>query len=613
MDMRLARLGRFAMGATLGGLFVGVAEGVYRGVSPLYTGALYAALWAVIGAGIAFAVAALFRHRSVLGPLASWGIVTAVASSAWVLVRLVIVRDLMHEDPSSGPVGLAGGFAAALVLGIAVRLLTRKLDEGLDIARQSMRPWGFPAGAVILFTLLALGGGDDLPDQIPKATRDFHSTGVVLVVADALRADALGPYGAGPHRGKVATPHIDAFARQALVFSDASAQASWTKPAVASLLTSRHVSAHGTTAESAVLPETLPTVASALRDKNVYTAAVVASPSIEEGYGFARGFDMFRYLAPVRYVGAPRGAHRIAAYNAYRGLRERIFEMHRQPEHFYRPAATVSAVALRILDHAATGNRFFLYLHYMEPHDPYFADEGTSYARISEPTPPREAAPAMRLAYRDEVRRFDQAFGELLRALAERGLNGSTTVILTADHGEEFADHGGFYHGTTLYEEQISLPLLIRGPGIVPGRETRLTRQIDIAPTILGRFGVAPPHSWEGLDLLDEPPDITQSLAEVNHQGSQLVSLRTASAESALKLIVANADNPRRLPSKELFDLARDPREQSPMPVVPEHLEALEDALAEAQKQARRGGATAGRRRIDASADAALRALGYAQ
>jgi arylsulfatase A-like enzyme len=360
-------------------------------------------------------------------------------------------------------------------------------------------------------------------------------------------------------------------------------------------------------AKNSVLPASLPTIASVLAEGHVQTAAVVTNYNLEPAYGFARGFADYVYLAPARYLGAPPEAYRLAAYETYRLLRERYVTFDRQQRYFYRSGAAVSTRALGMLD--AVGDKdFFLYLHYMEAHDPYFAVTGESYARVSSPKPPVSLADPMREAYRDGVQRFDTYFGMLRDGLDERHLTERTTIIVVADHGEEFADHGGFYHGLTLYEEMLHVPLLISGPGIAAGTDDRLVRQIDLGPTVLGRFGAKAPTSWEGKDIFAGSERATISIAEENHEGNVLRAIRTGND----KLIVANPDNPRGLAPSELYDLGRDPREKYPLhteAVAARLLGVLENAL----NAARRGGAHATTHDRDAASEAELRALGYVQ
>ena len=567
-----------------------------------YGALLYGALWAAAGL---FLAVGLQRTRA---PLA-WGTTCALSLSAAVLVRFVVSRDILAEAPGHWPRALAAGGLAGIVLfalgGLILPRLERRLLQAPALA---MAAWSVPVLVLGLFARAT---------QAPETASLYRPVtpppviggkGVILIVADALRADALGVYGAGQHRGAPATPHLDAFAAQAQVFDNASAQASWTKPAMASMLTSRHVSAHDTMSKPAILPSTLPTLGQVLQTHNVTTAAVVTNYNLERSFGFARGFDAYEYLPPARYLGAPPEANRLAAYNVYRLARERLFRSQRAARYFYQPATAVNAAALDIIDRMGQGN-FFMWLHYMEPHDPYFAVDGTSFGKVSDPHPNAADAAAMRLAYADGVRTFDTAFGELLQALETRGMH-ETMIMVVADHGEEFGEHpGGFYHGTSLYEELLHIPLLVRVPHAPPGRRARLVRQIDVAPTVLGYLGVDAPASWEGVNMLTaKEPDVT--LAEEDHEGNVLQSVRAIASHT--KVIVANKGNPRGLPAVETFDLQRDPHEQN---VLPDNATTtlLQQRITTLQQEARRGGHRAHERLLDTAARAELRSLGYVQ
>jgi arylsulfatase A-like enzyme len=181
-------------------------------------------------------------------------------------------------------------------------------------------------------------------------------------------------------------------------------------------------------------------------------------------------------------------------------------------------------------------------------------------------------------------------------------------LILVGDHGEEFAEHGGFYHGTTLYEELLHVPLIVQGPGLEPRTVSGLARQIDVAPTVLARLGVQPPATWEGRDLFGATPLPEVTIAEEDHEGNLLRSIR----QGAKKLILANEDNPRGLKPVELYDLVQDPKEQY-VRQAPSEVETLSQTLTEHQAQAKKGGAAAEKKPMDADAEAELRSLGYVQ
>ena len=131
-------------------------------------------------------------------------------------------------------------------------------------------------------------------------------------------------------------------------------------------------------------------------------------------------------------------------------------------------------------------------------------------------------------AYKDEVERLDKGLGLLFAGLKERGLWDKVQIIFTADHGEEFADHGYFFHGTSLYEEQLKVPLIIFGQDIAAGRQPAMARQVDILPTICALNNLPINPKLVGMDLLSGTVP-TLHLAEEDHQGHELVAIITLS------------------------------------------------------------------------------------
>jgi arylsulfatase A-like enzyme len=271
--------------------------------------------------------------------------------------------------------------------------------------------------------------------------------------------------------------------------------------------------------------------------------------------------------------------------------------------------------------------RFVAYLHYMEPHDPY-----TPPARLR-PTPPPGLRPAvaegkidelakginfhgaprlsdreigwLRQLYDAEVRSWDESLDTLLRGLAAAGVLDSTIVVVTADHGEEFQEHGLLKHGAHLYEESIRVPLIVAGPGIAPARRTDLAQGIDLLPTVAGRLGLETPAGLPGRDLFatfggDDAVSETGSGIAPDGSFTDVVALRT----SRWKLIRTPALN-----RVELYDLARDPGEHESATDGSESA-ALGAALDRWAASAPPPPLATG---SDASMRAKLRALGYVE
>jgi arylsulfatase A-like enzyme len=170
----------------------------------------------------------------------------------------------------------------------------------------------------------------------------------------------------------------------------------------------------------------------------------------------------------------------------------------------------------------------------------------------------------LRQLYDAEIRTWDDSLATLLRGLESAGVLDSTLVIVTADHGEEFQEHGRLKHGSHLYEESIRVPLVIAGPGIPAGRRGDVAQGIDLFPTIAGLLGLSPDSPPAGRDLLATREGgnvISETGMGILPGGepTELVSLRTPD----WKLI-----RTRGIDGIELYDLARDPGEHASEPTA---------------------------------------------
>jgi arylsulfatase A-like enzyme len=186
-------------------------------------------------------------------------------------------------------------------------------------------------------------------------------------------------------------------------------------------------------------------------------------------------------------------------------------------------------------------------------------------------------------------------------------------IVLTGDHGEEFHEHGGWWHGTTLYDEQIHVPLILKPPaGGARGRVIdELTTSLDITPTIIASAGLAVPPAMQGHPLpLDSgtAPSRDSVFSEEDFEGNVLQSVRTPSS----KLVTANPGNPRGLQPEELYKLKTDPGEQhSLVSTDPTLLEELRAALGRSYLEARAHGGAGAQTDVDSVTKDRLRALGY--
>ncbi len=406
-----------------------------------------------------------------------------------------------------------------------------------------------------------------------------HSKGlnVLLIIIDALRPDRLGCYG----YERNTSPVLDALAGDGILFADAMAQGAETTTSMPSLLVGRRPGEPGMEWVShrdkvfARPAGDCPTLAEVLKRGGYATAAITANPLIGPTMGVAKGFD---------YLDDSCGRDRAWLRTTALAVNERACEWLERRERDDGP--------------------FFLYLHYLEPHNQYrppsefclFGRPGYTprddalneeMNRLPETVPDqrvteealREAGLSLRDVarlsdlYDGEVRCVDHYVGQLLERLRQLGLYENTLIIVTADHGEAFLEHGFLEHGGSLHQEQIWVPLLLRAPGAPGGRRVEgVVELVDLAPTLLQAAGIEPPAGmsrrsfYEALLRGGQAGD-GAGLAEIPYRETKALRLGNQ------KLIVS----PR---GAELYDLERDPGEARDLAAArPGEVKRLRDVL----------------------------------
>ena len=454
-------------------------------------------------------------------------------------------------------------------------------------------------------------GAATSPAEGPAAAR-VERPNLVLYVVDTLRADHLGCYG----YDRPTSPRLDAFAREGVRFAEARAQSSWTKPAMATILTGLHPVTHGAERRAQGIAPEVRTLAERLSAAGYETAMFTTNPTVVEKFGFGRGFDRFEYVHQLQ--GRKRRSVRSA-------------EMHQ-------------AAAAWLDGRVAPERPFLLVVHTLDPHDPYRPPEpyrsrfapgvdvaaaccfrGERLAALSEEEAAIRRRDSMAL-YDGEIAANDASFGRLVDDLRARGLLDRSAVLFTSDHGEEFHEHGGWRHAESLFEEVLRVPLVVRLPGGASAGATIAdpADQIDIAPTLLDLAGVAVPPELPGASLLPvigggaSPP--RESLAWLRHPAFDVTAIRDGNwkwvrHEGVLRSVTAGVAGDAGVagvsePAEALYDLEADPGERKNLlEAEPDRRRALALRVKEARARLARREA-GGEVEIDPELDAELRALG---
>jgi len=395
------------------------------------------------------------------------------------------------------------------------------------------------------------------------APGDLAGWNVLLVTIDTLRADRVGFAG---YEG-VETPVMDGLAAQGVVFEDAIAAGPVTLPSHATILTGRYPPAHGALDNGFYsLPEDVPTLATALRERGYDTAAVVGSYVLIDRTGLDAGFQEY----------------------------DDTFSKPRQRGQAYRErrAGDVTAAAKRWLEGRDSAAPFFLWVHYFDPHAPY--------------DPPEPYRTQYRLRpYDGEIAYTDAQLGELLDALRASGQLDRTLVVVTADHGEAFGDGGELTHGLLLRTSTLRVPLVLVAPGRVPAgrRVPSVVSTADIAPTVLELVGAPPLAGVQGRALPLGPRDEERFVySETRLPADEFGWSMLAGVRSGRWAWV-------RAPRPELYDLDEDPGETTSLDGERPELAAQLDARVGEFLDAGRDSVV--RSQLSEEQVVALRSLGY--
>lgn len=619
---------------TIGGMLAGVFEVLlisnFGGAPANFSGLLFAIvaygiLGGIIGLGKNIVAQLLPFHAERKRDRLFIGAFMTSASLSAVLFLILFFRAFrdFHAErvrylEPTGLLTIAVLLVGAFILFLLVRLLLVSLLK--RILNWILMPFGYIAviaGTVVIGIVLNMSlaketeavqapfsyGGQEVPAEKPS---------VILIMVDTLRRDRIGCYKDG---NAVATPNIDALAADGAVFDQVYAQATHTKPSTATLLSSRYPTEHRAIHKTDALPEGVTTLAELLADGGYYCGGIVTNINLAPIYNFQQGFHEYTYLPPKFFFGANEAASRLVVYGVLRLIRMKIVKS-KYVYHFYRSGETVTGYYDDFLKRNSD-KTFFLFLHYMDPHDPYFEHpfSGLGYARAAMPNPDPKFVEPFKEFYRQDAEYLDTWIGEVITRLKDLGLYDNSLVILTSDHGEEFYEHGGWWHGTTLHEEQIRVPLIIKKPASEDAGtySEKLCGLLDVPPTILAELGSDLLPEMRGRDLFETNPEdefIPEIFAEADHEGNVVQMLRVG----PWKYIKTNPDNPRRRPARQLFFLPDDPDEMKNLiDAEPTKAEEMELLLKAKYQDVLAGRVEGAAMEMDQATQERLRALGYTQ
>lgn len=537
----------------------------------------------------------------------------------FLFTALYLLRDLTLPQLRLFPPSVVVAIVVAAIVWIGIAFLSRRVSVRSGIGDRSRARFRSALALVVLVSVVVTLGLSFMESRrLPRASLvPDSSPNVVLIVVDALRPDHISAYG----YDRNTTPNLARLANGGALFTKAYSHGNRTIISMPSLFTSLYPSFHGAVGIKGLavpLPQSKVTIAELLRDAGYTTVGLMSNIYLKNPYGLTQGFDIVEEYNVVRF--------NLSVYRLLETLGVIALPPYR---HSKAPNATVVTDSAIKWVNRLSAHPFFVFLHYMDVHHPYelpddhqgtfggenkAIDPGALFlktAKMVRTQPPLELpAPELQQLideYDNCIHYTDYEIGRLIRVLEELSGGRETVVIFTADHGDEFLEHGSLYHTNLLVEELIRVPLIIWHSNAAPAGDKieTLVGHVDVLPTVAELIGTVPPEEAVGTSLVPllrgvDTSHNGYSIAE----GDYCVSLNTES----WKLMYVDSTG-----TYELYDLSTDPQGMNDVSVrYPDQLEEmrglLEDYLQSAREVKRES-----KTPVSSEALRQLKALGYVQ
>ena len=367
-----------------------------------------------------------------------------------------------------------------------------------------------------------------------KSTRKDRPCNVILITIDCLRADHLHCYG----YSRDTTPFIDSIARKGITFRNGFANGPFTASAFPAILTSTYALDNGRD----ITLKNRTFVSEILQKEGIRTAAIHSNPYLSSQAGYNRGFDYFEDFLnqPVlsrRSISLQKGLNLLQKVEMVTkrlntkfvrepaSLIKNYFVPREEP---FVPAHVITEMGAKWINNSP--DPFFLWVHYMDLHEPYIILNTNVDQMYSRHVSRLLQSALLRVKqkhiqhiidiYDDKLRYIDLQVERLCSFLKKAP---DSVVIITSDHGQEFYEHGNFGHRAKYYDEILHIPLIIHGKP-VKMQSDDMRSQLDISPTILSCYGIAPPANYCGSSLFSGPiNDVVISESSHNEKGLFLV------------------------------------------------------------------------------------------
>lgn len=502
-------------GGMIGGGLVGLIEAVYltlndgyeRWTLPFCTMAYYS-IWGLL-VGLAFFCAVAFTIIVFKVKLRSRQVFAVFASAMVVYLSLFPAGGSFAGLFGIRPVSIVGILvisAAVAVLYVAAFYVFKTV---YNLFSKIYKNAALPILIIHICVLLIAGAAamaspvkpdGSMPYIKPSGHRLTGKPNVVFLLVDCLRYDWISPSGYD-----IYTPAMRSLADDGIKFNNCISNSNWTMPAVASILTSLEFKDHGAITIFSRLSDQPKTLPEELSKKGYFTAGFSTNPNITERTGFDRGFNEFYYIGGRSQLPFDEQGPKSRRMRLLDWIAGKIFPaLERRKIAFLNAEPLTLKVVNWMRKHR--NDRYFIYLHYMDPHVPYYHHpyNGQSSSPYRD-DPGEENRELYSSLFKGEVEYIDNNLSMLLDYLKNERLYDSTLIILTADHGEAFFEHYVWEHGKVMYDEVIHVPLIIKLPqsenaGAV---DSSLVCQLDFAPTIMKLLNFEVPPEWKGQNIFN--------------------------------------------------------------------------------------------------------------
>lgn len=564
-----------------------------------------------------------------------WAICMVLIGLAW------INKDLLaaHSRGVKALADLAYSLAIFSIGFLAHKVMERRRTSGsaAGTSPSPTRVFLVPVVLVVFSTSSFLDRSPRVAEWKQKASSPgADQPNVLLIVMDTVRADHTSLYG----YERDTTPNLKKLSEEATLYSNAIAAGDMTLTSHASLFTGMYAIQHGAhydppySREGRPLADEFNTLAEILSENGYLTIGVVANyVYLRHAFGLDQGFQYYDERMPVFFLGRTR------PYYLRRGIRNFLtrFASPFDYDRLWSSAEEINRKVFALLDKAKRdGHRFFLFVNYMDAHDPYYPpppfdqlypgkDESftsahyyalkRAVAKLERRITERERRHLLS-QYDGGIAYLDFHIGRLITRLKELGLYENCLIVITSDHGEAFGERGIVGHGASVYQDQVRVPLVIKYPNVRRKAVVdEVVSTVDIMPTILGVLEYEAPENLRGKNLLKLEPGNSRIVISASFQNDYLISLhsRFNRVERALflrpfKLISSTSGK------RELYDLSKDPNERENLYQsngMARELEARLDQWLKTIKAERVRGKLGSSPQLDEKTIERLRSLGY--